>query len=203
MINDNIASKDKTIVKFLVGAVIVNNPQLRLFRNKLGPLTWIVARNEIVEGLNFFPRRWRRRITKLTPHNGHYLAVICRIIKTSNSFGQNGENRTNRNVSRDRDRSRVPTLASNLDFPLEKSSTRALSLWSSCCTRGSSKNRNSPIFYCTSRLFIHSIYFCLLVTWKRLGERLINTHLFEENLFITCVYHGLNKTCWKNLKKAF
>lgn len=32
--------------------------------------------------------------------------------------------------------------------------------------------------------------------------RLINTHLFEENLFITCVYHGLNKTCWKNLKKC-
>lgn len=45
MINDDIASKDKTIVKFLVGAVIVNNPQLRLFRNKLGPLTWISKRD--------------------------------------------------------------------------------------------------------------------------------------------------------------
>lgn len=199
MINDDIASKDKTIVKFLVGAVIVNNPQLRLFRNKLGLLTWISKRDS--RRFEFLPstvdeeeaRNWHRTMATILP----LFAVLSKRRTRSAKMGKIERIATWVEIAIDHEF--LHSL--RISIPLLRKA-RALNLWSSCCTRESSKNRNSPIFYCTSRLFIHSIYFCLLVTWKRLGERLINTHLFEEN-FITCVYHGLNKTCWKNLKKAF
>lgn len=199
MINDDIASKDKTIVKFLVVAVIVNNPQLRLFRNKLGPLTWISKRDS--RRFEFLPstvdeeesRNWHRTMATILP----LFAVLSKRRSRSAKMGKIERIATWVEIAIDHE------FLHSLRISISLLRKARLSLWSSCCTRGSSKNRNSPIFYCTSRLFIHSIYFCLLVTWKRLGERLINTHLFEENLFITCVYHGLNKTCWKNLKKAF